>query len=278
MLQPYASLPLFVTAMRRRSGEFTRLVMALASAAAGVAAADPLSELDDAQARAQYAFYTADERTLDAIARTIEQLDVPPPLASIRLYDAAYARWKLAQLYASEVGDGDPRMRRNESIKAAQACQVHVTAALDLDARMSEAYVLDTACAMILSEQRGAEQSKTQPACARSKSLRTALALVPQNPRALLIEAMCLRHTQAPSSSIAFDRLRNVVTAFEAAPPSQPGVPDWGHAESLLLLGENYLQRGESHAARDAIEKALVIAPDYRRARDLLGKADTRPK
>ncbi len=260
--------------------------MALAGITAGVAAADPLAELDDAQARAQYAFYTADERALEAIANTIEQLEVPTSLATIRLYGAAYARWKLAQLYLGGVGKGEPRGRRNESIKAAQACQVHVAAALSMDSRMSEAYVLDTACAMVLNGQRGSDngsgnssgKGKVPPACARNKSLRMALELAPQNPRALLFEAICLRPASTAASTAAVDRLRKVVAAFEAAPPSRPGVPDWGHAEALLLLGENYLQRGESHAARDAIEKALVIAPDYRRAHDLLDKVDTRPQ
>ena len=41
----------------------------------------------------------------------------------------------------------------------------------------------------------------------------------------------------------AVDRWRVVVASFEAAPPSRPGKPDWGHAEALTMLGEAYLQR-----------------------------------
>jgi tetratricopeptide (TPR) repeat protein len=277
MTQPIASLPLFTTRMRRGSGALVSFTLLLACVAAGFAVADPLADLDDMQTRAQYAFYTADERTLTAIVESIESMEVPSPLASTRLYAAAYARWKLAQLYAGEAGGAAVRTRRNEAIKAAQACQAHVAAALSLDSKMSESYVLDTACAMILNEQRVNGNGKAQPTCARSKSLRSALDRAPQNPRALLIEALCLSRTQTTSSTAAFDRLRDVVAAFEAAPASRPGVPDWGHAEALVLLGESYLQRGESHAARDAIEKALVLAPDYRHARELLDKADTRP-
>jgi Tfp pilus assembly protein PilF len=44
------------------------------------------------------------------------------------------------------------------------------------------------------------------------------------------------------------------------------------------MLGANDLRRGDSRAARDAIERALVIAPDYRKAQALLQDAAARPK
>ena len=44
------------------------------------------------------------------------------------------------------------------------------------------------------------------------------------------------------------------------------------------MLGESYLQRGDPVAARDALERALVLAPDYRQAHKLLQTAATRPR
>jgi tetratricopeptide (TPR) repeat protein len=237
-------------------------------------AADTLSDLDDAQARVQYAFYTADVRTLEDVVAMIEQLEVPQPLAALKAYSAAYGEWKLAELHGADAPI-DKRTLRSSSAKAAHACLVHTNEALGLDPRMTEAYVLDTACNMVTESR--TESLKARPACARSKSLRTAQQLEPKNPRVLLIEAMCLHGTDVASSTAAFDRLRGVVAAFEAAPPAKPGAADWGQAEALLMLGEDYLQRGESHAARDVIEKALVIAPDYRKARALLDTANIRP-
>ena len=76
----------------------------------------------------------------------------------------------------------------------------------------------------------------------------------------------------------ALERWRTVVAKFEAAPPSQPGKPDWGHAEALTLLGQSYLKRGEMVAARDVLERALVLAPDYRQAQKLLQTAANRPR
>jgi Tfp pilus assembly protein PilF len=48
--------------------------------------------------------------------------------------------------------------------------------------------------------------------------------------------------------------------------------------EALTTLGETYLQRGDPVAARDALERALVLAPDYRQAQQLLQAAATRPR
>jgi tetratricopeptide (TPR) repeat protein len=106
--------------------------------------------------------------------------------------------------------------------------------------------------------------------------MRTALTLGPENPRVHFINALC-----APSEEgdpVAIDRWRAVVAKFEAAPPSQPGKPDWGHAEALTLLGDSYLKRGEMVAARDVLERALVLAPDYRQAQQLLKTAAIRPR
>jgi tetratricopeptide (TPR) repeat protein len=105
-----------------------------------------------------------------------------------------------------------------------------------------------------------------------------ALQLGADNPRVMLIEAVCMGGGGSASSTALFDKLREVIKAFESAAPSRPGKPDWGQAEALVLLGQSYLQRGDSLAARDVIERALVLAPDYRKAQELLQAAATRPR
>ncbi|MBC7983677.1 MAG: hypothetical protein H7Y02_07485, partial [Candidatus Obscuribacterales bacterium] len=57
-------------------------------------------------------------------------------------------------------------------------------------------------------------------------------------------------------------QLSDVVAAFDALPPSEPGAPDWGHAEALAYLGQAALARGNRIAARNSLERALVLAPD----------------
>jgi len=184
-------------------------------------------------------------------------------------YYGAYGNWKLSQLYAE--GQANDKTARTSAGKAGQECERQARAAVTRDARMAEAYALEAICA-------AAGASLIGGNCARSKSLRTALELAPQNPRVRLIELMCSGGEEANPAATREQKLRALVTAFETAPPSQPGKPDWGQAEALLLLGQSYLQRGDSVAARDTIERALVVAPDYRKAQELLQAAATRPR
>jgi Tfp pilus assembly protein PilF len=108
--------------------------------------------------------------------------------------------------------------------------------------------------------------------------MRSALQLDPDNPRVQLVECLCLVNSDTDRSTVVFEKLQSMVEAFETSPPSRPGQPDWGHAEALTLLGAQYLQRGDPLAARDALERALVIAPDFREAQNLLQTAATRPQ
>ena len=149
-------------------------------------------------------------------------------------------------------------------------CVRHIEAALKLDPRMAEAHAINAICSALA-------PSLTMTSCARSRALRTALELEAGNPRVRFIEMLCSTEN-ADAASIQIDKLRALVTAFESAPPSGPGKPDWGQAEALVLLGQGYLHRGDPLAARDAIERALVIAPDYRKAQELLQAAAVRPQ
>jgi len=242
------------------------------------AIADPLADLDDAAARAQYAFYTADARGLEAVVQIIERLEMPDSLAALKAYNAAYGRWKLAQLYDDAADHNGPKNSRTLATKAAQACLAHIKTALAADAKMAEAYVVDAECATLAHGPRSGEVQSSIPLCARSRSFRTAQELAPENPRVMLMEGLCLHTATTVPDGSTVERQRAIVAAFEAEPPARPGYPDWGQAEALLLLGENYLQRGDTRAARDVIEKALVIAPDYRKARELLDTAAVRPR
>ncbi len=236
--------------------------------------ADAVSDLDDAAARAQYAFYTADIRSLEEVLGLIERLDAPPALAAMKEYYAAFGSWKLAQLYVEEAG-GKSATRASLS-KATQDCQRHGEAALRLEPSFGEVHAIEAICAALvpgLTQTNGFKQAN----CSRSKSLLTARELEPGNPRIKLIEVLCFDSNEI--ASVAYvEKLRATVAAFEAAPLSRPGKPDWGQAEALLLLGQSHLQRGDLVAARDVIERALVIAPDYRRAQELLHSAATRPR
>ena len=193
--------------------------------------------------------------------------EVDDALAASKAYQLAYGNWKLSQLYLQQLSDQRPRPNaKSLAAKAAQACVRHARRAVEQDAALAEALAIEAAC-----EAHSATARAGSAGCANSKPLRTAAGLAPDNPRIKLVQAMCAPNTAADPAAI--DRWRAVVASFEAAPPSRPGKPDWGHVEALTMLGETYLQRGDPVAARDALERALVLAPDYRQAQQLLQAA-----
>ena len=249
-----------------RGGRVCGALLVLMSAA--VSYADGVAELDDAAARAQYAFYTGDARALQEVLTLIEGFEGVP--AAAKSYQLAYGHWKLAEIYAQTASTDKPQVK-SLSTKAAQTCARHANAGISADAAMAEVYAIKAIC-----EDFAPVARPDAATCSRNKSLKTALSMAPTNPRVRLIEALC-----APGESndpAALERWRAVVATFESAAPSRPGKPDWGHVEALTMLGETYLQRGDAVAARDALERALVLAPDYREAQQLLQTAATRPR
>jgi tetratricopeptide (TPR) repeat protein len=231
-----------------------------------------VAELDDAAARMQYAFYTGDSQGVETVLKTLEEFQVDDSIAASKAYQLAYGNWKLSQLYLQPLADAHPRPNaKSLAAKAAQACVRHARSAVDKDARLAEALAIEAAC-----DGHSATARSGSAGCANSKALRTAAGLAPDNPRVKLVQAICAPNT--PVDPAATERWRGVVASFEAAPPSRPGKPDWGHVEALTTLGETYLQRGDPVAARDALERALVLAPDYRQAQQLLQTAAARPR
>ena len=244
----------------------------LAVLAAAAASAESVAELDDAAARMQYAFYTNDTQGIETLLKNLDEFQVDELLAASKSYQLAYGNWKLSQLYLQPLADQRPRPNaKSLAAKAAQTCVRHARRAVELEAGLAEALAIEAAC-----EGHSPTARSGSAGCANSKPLRTAAGLAPANPRIKLVQAIC-----APTTAVdpaAVERWRAVVASFEAAPPSRPGKPDWGHVEALTMLGETYLQRGDPVAARDALERALVLAPDYRQAQQLLQSAATRPR
>ncbi len=239
------------------------ILLGLLCIPAGQTDADSMSDLDDAAARIQYAFYTQDARSLEEGLALIAQMDANDLPPGMKDYYGAYGHWKLAQIHR-ESATGRSGSAAN---KAAADCERQAKAARTADARMAEAYAIEAICGSLGS-------SLMASGCAE-RPLRTARELDVRNPRVRLIGLLCAGKEEKGSATYA-RQLNELVASFEAAPPSRPGKPDWGQAEALLMLGSGYLQRGDSRAARDVVERALVIAPDYRKAQELLQTAAAR--
>jgi tetratricopeptide (TPR) repeat protein len=238
------------------------------------ASAQEMEEIEDTAGRIQYAWFTGEARELESALTEMEALETDATLRGLRAYYLAYGRWRLAQLYAHAATEGSSASARSQASSAAQACARHAQEAVVADARNADAYAIQAICpayAMTFAGALRGGRREGRPSC-RTGALRTANSLEPGNPRVLLIDRLCMGE---PASA---DEMRKVVEAFESAPPRTSRAPDWGHAEALALLGQSYLTSGDALAARDALERALVIAPDYREAQELLQTAAVRPR
>ncbi|HEY0684920.1 MAG TPA: tetratricopeptide repeat protein [Steroidobacter sp.] len=248
-----------------------RLLLPLLLAATS-ATAESTAEFDDAVARLQFAFYTGDSRGLEEVLGELGEFEVDAGLNAAKSYQLAYGNWKLAELLGNPQDERARTSSRTTASKAAKTCVQHARDAIGKDSRIADIYAIEAVCDTFSP----GPAKNGSSACARSKSMRTALTLGAENPRVQFINALCAPEVEGDPA--ALERWRTVVAKFEAAPPSQPGKPDWGHAEALMLLGQSYLKRGEMVAARDVLERALVLAPDYRQAQKLLQTAANRPK
>lgn len=249
-----------------KTGRFHALWIAASLAfAPSPGPADAIGDLEDAAARIQYAFHTADVRGIEQALAALGSLELPESRKGMKEYYTAYAHWKLAELHSASVAAGN-RAARGEAVRAAAACEKAADSATALSPRLAEAHAFQAICAAQASR---APNVLSLGSCVRHKGLRNARELEPENPRVRLIEAQCMLQEDKDAAGMLV-RVQAIVRDFETAPPAAPGQPDWGYAEASLLLGRLLLQQGDRIAARDAVERALVIAPDYRAARELL--------
>jgi Tfp pilus assembly protein PilF len=63
---------------------------------------------------------------------------------------------------------------------------------------------------------------------------------------------------------------QHAAAAFEAERRDSEHVPGWGAAEAYVYLAKCQLDRGATLDARDALERALLIAPEFAEARRLM--------
>jgi hypothetical protein len=237
---------------------------ASAGASTSTARSEALSDLDDSAARMQYAFFTDDIQALEEVLARVTEYKPPEGLEAARSYQLAYGHWRLAELYAAAA-----ERDRDAASQAANAARVCVDEARDTvakDARDAEAHAILAVCEAL--PRGGLRLPKVVAgSCARSRALRTATALAAKNPRVRLIEALC---TNAPDTAAEITRWREIADTFSTMDAARQGKPDWGHAEALVELARRYLRHNDRVAARDAVERALVIAPDYVAAQALL--------
>lgn len=216
------------------------LAVTVGGCLAPAARADLSAELADLAARIDYGFYNDDARSIEAALTALERLGDSPAVS----YTRDFAALRLAQLAPAE--------RAREAF--ASDCAARDVPADAKGSAAAELWILAAACAELAHSGRRVEQA-----------LAHARDLDDDNPRIALVEAWALQREfgdDAAQRETLTTKWQDTVAGFDTwnAPLD---APQWGHAEALAVLGELKLLRGEARAARDLIERALLLAPDY---------------
>jgi tetratricopeptide (TPR) repeat protein len=213
----------------------------------------------DSQAQIVYAYQTEDtNRLVNLIQDLTTQVKDNPGDVSLRyhLAHAEYRRGLLAgasNARAAEIAFAD--------------CIDELKPVLSQNVNSVEALALESACYASLASYRKLESVLLRSRAA--ERLEAALALEPQNPRAVYLLGMKdLRQAKPGSaeSKRALSELERAAQLFEASSATSADAPCWGHAEAYLALGQELQSRGDRLGARNWIEKSLIAAPDYKAA------------
>jgi hypothetical protein len=218
----------------------------------------------DTESRIQYGYYTQDTRALRALQDTLAADDAHERQ---RGYYSALAAWRLALVAADRPGSAP-------DTADAQRCVRELDPLLEAQADDAEGLALRAACAWL--PLAGAGLHVPFAGHRPRKDLERALELAPRNPRVLLIDALAdyrLPASQGGNRERAVPKLRKAVAAFEAERAGGPEpLPGWGAAEAYCALARALMDHGDGVGARDALEHALLLVPDYAQARQLMAK------
>ncbi len=243
-----------------------QVVLLLAPVMSGLALLALAADTDwrDIESRTQYAWYTEDARDLAGAAERLAALPAADPLRS---YYLAWIQLRQAQLAFAQDGSTDA------TGTAGRATAQCLNSADDaLAARPTDAEVL--ALQSLCMELRSRIRTVAMPfAASRSRSqMQKALRLAPKDPRVRLLAAQ-LSYVSAKSVQERTQLLgpfQTAVDAFELERQGMERIPAWGAPEAWQGLAEVYLDRGDTIAARSALEHALLLMPDYKSAHRLL--------
>lgn len=216
--------------------------------------------------RIESGYFTQDTAALQALAATLSVG------ASRAAGDRRDEKWR--SYYAGLLAYRLALLAENDQARVwplTQRCISRLNQALALDEGSAEALALQSACLALQShlDPWGSPFSGPLSRARIDKALRIA----PDDPRVLLLGAVAARDRPrlfGGDPQQAFALLQRAVSAFEAQ--RARGLPGWGAADAFTYLAQDYLARGETIAARNVLERALLVAPDFAQARRLMAE------
>lgn len=217
----------------------------------------------DIESRIQYGYYTEDAAALRSLRGLIAADESHDRLHG---YYAALLAWREAQLAAQ----GVPGSRGAAAAEFAQRCVAAADEVLEAQKGFTDALAVRAACLTTPLDANGGNLSANRA----RKDIEHALKAAPHDPRVLLVDAMNDYQLASTGGSRerALGKLRRAVAAFEAERAGLERLPGWGAAEAYLFLARDLLDHADPVGARDALEHALLIAPEFAQARRLMTK------
>ena len=211
------------------------------------------------QAQILYAYQSEDTNQLASLVQNLaNQVKAGGADAALR-YHLAHAEYRFGLLAQGKRG--------HDAAPAFADCVDQLKSVLEQDVKSVEALVLQSACYGELAKRR-----RLGAVLLRSKAderLSAAYKLDPRNPRVLYFraeDAFSRSKPRSPEAERAFAELEQAAKIFDQSSATRNDVPGWGHAQAYLALGAQLQNRGDTLAARNWLEKALIVAPDYKAA------------
>jgi hypothetical protein len=218
----------------------------------------------DIESRIQYGYFTEDAHLLSSLQQQLAGADATDRLAA---YYSAFLAYRLTQLSVRVAGTKDrpAEVERGQARELAARCVASLEPVLAAQKDFAEGLALQAAC---LSMGAGSFWRAPISGVRSGSELKRALQLAPGNPRVLLLQAAT--DAGRGNDDKAAQELRQAIAGFETERREIGRVPTWGAAEAWELMAGIQLRHGDAVAARDALERALLLAPGYREARRLL--------
>jgi tetratricopeptide (TPR) repeat protein len=214
------------------------------------------TNFEDLESRIDYAYFTEDVNTLrNLIQSTRATLEKGADAASYR-YLLGFAHYRLGLLLRA--------MPKADAASAMSGCVDALGEVIEADPKSAEPYALQSACYGELVELRPWQVMIAAPLSALR--MEKALKLAAANPRAVLLDGV--RDYQRPKvlggdKTRALAKFRRAIELFETQREVATGVPSWGLADAYADLGRGLMESGDTLGARNAFERALIIAPEF---------------
>lgn len=216
----------------------------------------------DVESRIQYGYYTEDAPALRGLVETVASDESRDRLHG---YYAALLAWRLAQLAAQRPSDA----RGATAAQLARRCVSELDESLANAEDFTEGLALRAACLVTEASSAGGASAARRA----HRDIARAQRLAPHNARVLMVDGMAdyqLAPELGGNKERALTKLRASAAAFETERAGPEPLPGWGAAEAYLLLARDLLDHGEAVKARDSLEHALLLAPDFAPARRLM--------